>query len=42
MLSGHPIFIGFCKLMGCQRDPHDRGITPGHMMVMCIGALGMV
>ena len=26
-ISGHPIFTGFCRLMGCQRDPRDRGVT---------------
>ena len=27
VISGHPIFIGFRKLTGCQRDPRDRGVT---------------
>ena len=27
VISGHPIFIGFCRLTGYQRDPWDRGIT---------------
>ena len=27
MISGHPIFTGFSKLMGCQWDPRDRGVT---------------
>ena len=25
--SGYPISTGFSKLMGCQRDPWDRGVT---------------
>ena len=29
MISGHPIFIGFHRLTGCQRDPRDRGVTLG-------------
>ena len=24
-ISGHPIFIGFHMLMGCQWDPQDLG-----------------
>ena len=27
MILGHLISTGFCKLMGCQRDPQDRGVT---------------
>ena len=27
LISGHPIFIGFLRLTGCQRDPRDRGVT---------------
>ena len=27
VISGHPIFTGFRKLIGCQRDPRDRGVT---------------
>ena len=27
VISGHPIFTGFRKFMGCQRDPQDRGVT---------------
>ena len=27
VISGHPIFIGFRKLIGCQRDLRDRGVT---------------
>ena len=26
VISGHPITISFRKLMGCQRDPRDRGV----------------
>ena len=25
--SGYPTSIGFHMLMGCQRDPRDRGVT---------------
>ena len=25
--SGYPTPIGFHRLTGCQRDPHDRGVT---------------
>ena len=25
--SGYPVSTGFCRLMGCQRDPRDRGVT---------------
>ena len=27
MISGHSISTGFHRLMGCQRDPLDRGVT---------------
>ena len=27
VISGHPIFIGFRRLTGYQRDPRDRGVT---------------
>ena len=27
VISGHPISTGFRRLMGCQRDPRDRGVT---------------
>ena len=27
MISGHPIFTGFHRLTGYQRDPQDRGVT---------------
>ena len=27
VISGHPIFTGFRRLTGCQRDPRDRGVT---------------
>ena len=26
VISGHPISISFHGLMGCQRDPRDRGV----------------
>ena len=26
VISGHPIFTGFRRLTGCQRDPRDRGV----------------
>ena len=26
VISRDPIFIGFLKLKGCQRDPQDRGV----------------
>ena len=29
MISRHPIFTGFHKLTGCQRDSRDRGVTLG-------------
>ena len=27
VISGHPIFTDFRRLMGCERDPWDRGVT---------------
>ena len=27
VISGHPIFTGFRRVTGCQRDPQDRGVT---------------
>ena len=27
VISRLPIFIGFRRLTGCQRDPRDRGVT---------------
>ena len=27
VILGHPIFTGFRKLTGCQRDPQDKGVT---------------
>ena len=27
MILGHPIFTGFRRLTGCQRDPRDWGVT---------------
>ena len=30
VLSEHPIFTGFRGLMGCQRDPRDRGVAAGY------------
>ena len=33
MISGHPIFTGFRRLTGCQRDPRDRGVTYYHFEI---------
>ena len=30
VISGHPIFTGFHKLTGCQRNPWNRGVTNSH------------
>ena len=27
VISGHPIFKGFRRLTGCQRDSRDSGVT---------------
>ena len=27
VVSGYPTPTGFRKLMGCQRDPRDKGVT---------------
>ena len=26
VILGHPIFTGFRRVTGCQRDPRDRGV----------------
>ena len=31
VVSGYSISTGFRRLMGCQRDPRDRGITVGEL-----------
>ena len=32
MILGHPISTGFRRLIGCQRDPRDSGVTFGFLM----------
>ena len=36
MISGHPIFTGFRGLIGCQRDPRDRGVTDLMILIILI------
>ena len=33
VISGHLICTGFRKLMSCQRDPRDRGVTAWYQSI---------
>ena len=42
VISGHPIFIGFRRLTGCQLDPRDRGVTFLITLLPCLSCLPQV
>ena len=42
VISGHPIFTGFCKFTGYQRDPQDLGrhiATPSPILMHILSTL---
>ena len=39
LISGHPIFTGFCRLMGYQWDPRDRGVTHSNQRIDTIESI---
>ena len=40
MILGHPISTGFRRLMGCQRNPQDKGVTLPDSLNTLVVSLG--